>query len=405
MPGVGVVLPDASTVVDADSSSSRRWFPVALAVVTFSALSLAAGLTSDGFLEADACTHYLYARFALEEPHYFANVWGRPLCTGLYAIPAAVAGRAGVQVTSLLLALAIAAIAMRIAKLQGYRWPALALIFTLAQPLVFLHSFSELTELPFALVIACAFWAYRVRRFWLMALLVGLSPLGRPEGFGFIGLAALALVAHRKWQWLPLLVLPLVGWNHLGWVLYGRPGAWWRWLPDNWPYAPQSLYAAGHPLHFVAALPIITSPLIFPATLIGVGASVTAARSFLRDHVARCQVLIVVLPLLILVGHSALYATGKMASNGELRYMLVVAPFWGLLSAKGWEWVFMKLAWRRPMLWAGLAAILPAFVNLYWQVIPLTMSDDWHFARMIAQRYEQSELRHRHPYVCASHPA
>src|SRR5687767_4513026 len=87
MPGVGVVLPDASTVVDADSSSSRRWFPVALAVVTFSALSLAAGLTSDGFLEADACTHYLYARFALEEPHYFANVWVARCARGCTRFP------------------------------------------------------------------------------------------------------------------------------------------------------------------------------------------------------------------------------------------------------------------------------------------------------------------------------
>jgi hypothetical protein len=94
-----------------------------------------------------------------------------------------------------------------------------------------------------------------------------------------------------------------------------------------------------------------------------------------------------------------------MASNGELRYMLVVAPFWGLLSARGWEWVFMRLELRRPMLWAGVAALLPLFANVYWQVIPLTMSDDWDYARTIARRYEQSDLRHRYPYVCASHPA
>src|SRR5688572_24564616 len=180
------VLPIAPAVTRESSTP----LAVAIAVLIFAGLSLTTGLTSDGFLEADACTHYLYARFAFEEPHYFANVWGRPLCTAVYSIPAAIAGRAGVRIASLVIALAIGAVAMRIAKLQNYRWPALALIFTLAQPLVFLHSFSELTELPFALLIGYAFWAYRAHKFWLMALLIGLSPLGRPEGFGFIGLAA-----------------------------------------------------------------------------------------------------------------------------------------------------------------------------------------------------------------------
>jgi hypothetical protein len=395
--------------------SARRWTPLtlALSVLVFAGLSLAAGLTSEGFLEADACTHYLYARFALQEPHYFANVWGRPLCTGLYAIPAAVAGRAGVQVMSLLIALAIATVAMRIAKLQGYRWPVLALIFTLAQPLVFLHSFSELTELPFALVIACAFWAYQVRNFGLMALLIGLSPLGRPEGFGFIFLAVMALVAHRRWQWLPLLALPLIGWNHLGWELYGRPGPWWRWLPDNWPYAQESLYEPGHPLHFIAALPVIVSPLLFPATLLGMWQSLRLKQNrdgdgfsiLLRDHRLRVQWLIALLPLSILFGHSVLYVLGKMASNGELRYLLIVAPFWGLLSAIGWEWIFQRFELCRPLLWAGVASILPVFVNVSWQVVPLTMSDDWREAEHVARWYGQRDEAGRYPYLCASHPA
>ena len=80
----------------------------------FSALSITCAITSAGFLEADACTHYQYARFALEEPHYLVNVWGRPFVTGLYAIPATLAGRIGVRITSLLCALAIGLIAASI---------------------------------------------------------------------------------------------------------------------------------------------------------------------------------------------------------------------------------------------------------------------------------------------------
>ena len=50
------------------------------------------------------------------------------------------------------------------------------MIFTLAQPLAFLHSFAELTELPFALLLAGAFWAYVRRRWWAVAILAGLLP-------------------------------------------------------------------------------------------------------------------------------------------------------------------------------------------------------------------------------------
>src|SRR5207248_7344917 len=106
----------------------RTWVPIVLATAIFSSLSLAAALRSSGFLEADSCTHYQYARFALGEPHYLVNVWGRPFVTALYMVPAVLGHLMGVRFTSLALALAIASIAYKLAKDQGYRWPALAFI-------------------------------------------------------------------------------------------------------------------------------------------------------------------------------------------------------------------------------------------------------------------------------------
>ena len=386
------------------------YWAMTLGTMLFAGLSIACAVASDGFLEADACTHYMYARFAFQEPHYFVNLWGRPLVTGLYAVPAVLGGVLGVRLTSLALALLCGWVAYRLARAQHYRWPALAFVFTLAQPLVFLHSFSELTELPFAALIVLAFWAYRARQFALMAFLVGLGPLGRPEGFGFIGMAAVALVLHRKWYWLPLLAVPLIAWNHAGWEIYDRGMPWWRWLPSQWPWAQDSVYPSGHPLHFVALMPVVTSPLIFPAACIGAWRSLAAgwppARFFKLDHETRCQVLIAAIPLLILVGHSVLYALGKMASNGELRYLLVVAPFWALLSAKGWEWVFERFEWRGVLRWAGVAALLPALANHFlYTVVPLRQTEDWRRAKAVAEWYQgEPGLRERYPRLLASHP-
>ncbi|HEX2971607.1 MAG TPA: hypothetical protein VHP11_04710 [Tepidisphaeraceae bacterium] len=383
-----------------------------LSLAIFAILSLAAAITSKDFLEADGIVHYLYARFAFQEPHLFVNVWGRPFCTGVYAVPAAVAGLLGVRATSLVLALLSAGVTYRIAKGQEYCWPVLALIFMLAQPLVFLHSFSELTELPFVLLVALAFWAYQERQWMALAVLVGMMPTARPEGFGFIALAAVALLLHRRARWIPILAVPLAIWSAAGWALCGQPQPWLprmiRWIPEHWPYASTSVYPPGPLYHFVVMLPAIVSPLVFPAVLVGVWRSFQgwagAQAIFKVDHRTRCQWLIAVIPLLILVGHSVLYWLGRMASSGELRYMLVVAPFWALLAAKGWEWAFERCQWRRPILWAGVAALLPILANVAYQVAPLKMGIQTKRAQAVARWYESSELRQRYPRLAASHP-
>ncbi|WP_428938751.1 hypothetical protein [Fontivita pretiosa] len=379
------------------TTARQSLVPIGLSIGIFAALSVAAAVSSEGFLEADACTHYLYARFAWEQPHYFVNVWGRPICTGIYAVPALLGGRLGVRLMSCAIAIACALVAYRIAVNQRYRWPVLALIFTLAQPLVFLHSFSELTELPFSLLVGLAFWAYQRRRWPAMALLAGLMPLGRPEGFGFILLAAAALMAHRRWWWLLILPIPLILWNHAGWLLYGKPGPWWRWLADNWPYAGQSLYESGTVFRFVLFLPAIVSPIVFPATCVGITRSLMSRQ--------REQTLIAAIPLLILLVHSVLYAAGRLASSGEIRYMLVVAPLWGLLSACGWQWVFERFNWRRPVLFAGIAALAPILANVYYKVVPVVLDEDWHRARRAVLWYQHCGIAADFPRIATAHQA
>src|ERR1019366_8712825 len=138
----------------------------------------------------------------------------------------------------------------------------LAMVFLLAQPLVFLHSFSELTELPFALLISLGFLAYQRRQFFWLALEMGFGPLSRPEGFGFLMLAFIALVLHRRWWWTVVLLTPLVLWDYSGWRLDGSQGHWWQWLQHNWPYSEESLYEKGPLLYFVKLMPAVTSPFL-----------------------------------------------------------------------------------------------------------------------------------------------
>jgi hypothetical protein len=378
------------------------------AIIPFALCSVAVAIRSRGFLESDGGTHFLMARHAFEQPAYFVDVWGRPLCTGLFAVPAKVAGLVGVRMASLCMAIGCGLVALRIATIQQYQWPALALIFTLGQPLVFFHSFSELTELPFALVIGLAFLGYCQRRWWLMAVFAAISPLGRPEGFGFLLLAAIALVLHRQWKWLVILPVGLVGWSLAGHLLTGPADApWWRWIADHWPYEARSEYPSGSLFHFVMVLPVLVAPFAMPALFVGISKNVGTIldpRRLVSDHAARVDWLIAALPLGILLIHSVLFRLGRFSSNGSLRYLLIVAPFWGLLCARGWATIFQRFQWKQPLSWAALAIVMPGVVNWVYPFMPIKQSQSWAEAEQVVRWYRQSPERQKYPRIMSNHP-
>jgi hypothetical protein len=441
-----------------------RLAPQTIAVAIFIALSAAAAVTSQGFLDNDACTHYIYARFAFQEPYYFTDVWGRPLVTSIYAIPAWTLGRLGVRLTSMAVAVGTGLVTMGIARRQGYRWPVLALIFVLCQPIFFLHSFAELTEVPFAFLMAVGFLAYQGRRWLGVALVAGLMPTARPEGFAFLALAAAGLIVHRKdwwlpvlaatgaaivWAmirynpttgpayaiapqllpqvlaalagvalgfvivrrawWLPILLAPLAAWSIAGWFTNG--GYWhdrWfmnilTWIPQNWPYQARSEYPDGWLVHFLVLLPAVVSPLVFPAVVLGTWRSLKQGGS--DDHLRRCHWLIAAVPLMVLAGHSLLYWRGWMASNGELRYMLVVTPFWGLLAALGWQWAFERLGLSKPLIWAAAAALMPVLANLAYPIVPLRPEPEWSQAKQAEQWYRGASITADYPRLMSTHRA
>lgn len=397
--------PAASLAVPETSEKSIADRARLLAIAIFAILSCHCAFTSQGFVAADACMHYLYARFAIHEPAYLVDVWGRPLVTALYALPAAWGGRLAVRIVCLVIAILCADVAYQIARGQKLRWPVLALLFTLGQPLLFVYSFGEMTELPFALLIGFAFLAYQRKAFWLMASLVALSPLARPEGFGFLLLAGLALMYQRRSQWILVLPVPLVAWDIAGWIVTNHQGHWNRWLIDAWPYASHSLYGHGNLLSFVAQLPVIVSPLVLPGTLLGIGRAFSRDREETTDdaHLAHCRRWIALIPLLVLVAHSLLYWTGRLASFGEIRYLLVVAPLWGVLSAQGWEWIFARFQWRHPLAWAAAAILAPIAIDFYHPVVPIPLSQDWKIAQDLATLLNSPRFERR-PLLMAAHP-
>ncbi len=417
------------------------WMWLVAAFVCFIGVSIWGAVCSAGFLEADGCTHYMYARFAVDRHYLLIDVWGRPLVTAINALPAHFFGRLGVRFTSLAMALVCAIATYRIAVNQKYRLPVAAVIFLFAQPLFFLHSFAELTELPFAMVIVLAFWAYQRREFFVMTVLVAISPVGRPEGFGFVLLAAFALICHRRWWWLLILPVPLMIWSWAGYINARPVGPngiaiemhWWQWLIKNWPYEAQSNYGRGPIWWYVAQLPDIVGCLLVPAALIGGvwcwrnGKLFSPSPGIPRegrggggqpvdqsphpnpppeyrergqeDHRRRCDFVLAALPYGILLVHSVFWFFGKF-SGGELRYHLVVGPFWALVVARGYEVIADLLNFRRPLFIAAILAVRPLGVNKFYRVLPIDLNRDERVAQRIANQYlHDPSLRKNYPRV------
>ncbi len=410
--------------------SQRRSWPTAvwLPVAIFAVLSLWAAATSKGFLEADACTHYLSASFGFKQPLRFVSVWDRPLFMILYTPAAAWGGVIGARFVSLILALVCAWCAWRTAQKLKIPLPELAVIFTLGMPLVFLHSFAELTELPFAAVAGLALLAFLHRKWGAMSLLLALAPLGRPEGFGYLLLGAAALVLYRQWRWLLVLPAGLVAWSLVGWLMT-RPEPYGYgvldfllWLPRAWPYSAESMYEAGPLLlwkkqstgayasSFLLRLPMLVGPLLFPFVLVGTWVYLRDWRRKICDEGGRDALVTMLLPWCVLAGHSFLWWRGLMASNGELRYLLINAPQWAVIGAMGFAWAWPRLGLPvrklRPALLAGVLAAVPACANLYFRVVPLPLYEDDLLSIQVANWYrENDELRQKYPRLTASYIA
>jgi hypothetical protein len=216
-----------------------------------------------------------------------------------------------------------------------------------------------------------------------------------------------ALLAYRKWGWLPILLIPLFAWDLAGWLITHRPGPWWRWLHDAWPWSSQSAYGRGNPLVFIAAMPIVVTPLALPALLIGLAGSLSAGSRAQSMHLRVCRFCTALIPLFILAAHSLLRWTGMMGSLGEPRYMLTAAPFWAVLCARGWEWASARFDWKHPVAWAGIASLVPVLVNFACPAVPIHLSGEWAAARRFAGWYQSPqarEVRRDYPNVIASHP-
>lgn len=289
--------------------------------------------------QQDAGYHYLFARWAWREPYLLVDVWGRPLFTLIYSIPAQL-GYLGAKLFTVALGVATGWQTWRLALELRLERAQLVIPLLFLQPAYFALFSATYTEPLFAFLLVVALRLHLMNRVVGGMLVASLLILVRPEGF-FVGLLwGLAVLLDRRegwamWQRLLGTVLLASGallWWGAAWLITGDP----RWILHNWPqdWNPGSA-ANGHGpwWWYFALLPLIVGPLFLPQFLAG-----------LRLLLIRRHFLVgVAVFLLLFVLHSVLFVGGWFGAAGYARYLVCVSPVIAIITLAGWR----EIAWLR----------------------------------------------------------
>ncbi|MEK7845438.1 MAG: hypothetical protein AAB257_00550, partial [Nitrospinota bacterium] len=126
--------------------------------------------------QEDEVGHYLIAKYSWQHPLLFLDIWGRPLVTLLFSIPAQVSlglTRFLSSLISLIVVYLTTYLAQIVLKKNEVR---LVIPFLVFQPFYFLLSFGILTELIFSLIfILWLIFVYK-KRYTLATLFIALTP-------------------------------------------------------------------------------------------------------------------------------------------------------------------------------------------------------------------------------------
>jgi hypothetical protein len=321
-------------------SQRASWRAIAW-LVAFAIAGIALAIMYPDSYQQDGGTHFLFARDAWWNHALLVDVWGRPLFTALYAIPALL-GYLPAKLLTVAVCVATAWQCWRWAEDEGMSRAELAIPFLALQPSVLLLAGDTMTEPLFALGLVIALRLRRAGRVQGAMLLASLLPLARPEGFFVCVLWGIWTVADarvgdawwRRARTLPLLTVGVVAWWIAALLITRDP----LFILHNWPHqwAPTgALYGTAPWLEYwqlrydVVAMPLA---LFF-------------ALGFLSLLVRRKLGAATSLVAMLFVLHSVLRHFGLFGSAGYPRYFVCVAPAIALITLEGWNLV-VDLLWR-----------------------------------------------------------
>jgi hypothetical protein len=195
-------------------------------ILGLGAICLLVGLfyafNSPGTYQDDDVDRYYMARQALSDPELLLHGWGMPMALALFAVPARIAGYAGVEVTTVVISTGAAVMLGLAAQAVGLAFPWLAVLFLFFQPLFLELSYSALGEPMAALILSGVLWAWYRGRRDRAVVLSGFLPLARIDAGVLTVITLIAGWRHVGWGSRIGALVPVFLWNAAGFATTGE---------------------------------------------------------------------------------------------------------------------------------------------------------------------------------------
>lgn len=290
-------------------------------------------MNSNGFYFIDDSCHFNYNRHVLTSFNESIGSWHRLGRVWLFALPSQF-GLKGTQVFASLLFMLTIYISYRILILKKVKFPEWVVFAIGFQPVLFNISYSVLAELPAALLIVLSLYYHYKNRFAVSMILSSLIFMFRTEYYFVAGLLLLISLANRRWYSLLLIGIGPVLWFIISWIISGE---YWRFFYDMMLHARLPKISEGIDWYYYLAY----SPVIFGVIqtlffLVGILIYLSSRKVFQFG-----LIFLVVLGGFLVHTLAALKGLNATCSVGQLRYLAVIGPVFGIVSVLGlskfWE--------------------------------------------------------------------
>lgn len=277
----------------------------------------------------DSLTHYFMSRLSWSQPHFFLDLWGKPVFT-LLSSPFAQLGFIGLKLFNVCCGVMASFFSCLVARQLHKQWHWSILLIAFIAPAFYTYLFSGLTEPLAALLSIIAVWLCLSGRVALGFVLASFLPFARTEAEVFLVFFFLFGIFNKEFKKLPLLLTAYIVFSVIGGFIYGD----FLWIFTS-PYdSGGSVYGHGEWYHYLNRLRIM---LAIPGLIL---ATLGLVRFFIRwfQHQINWKTepwLIHGMFFSLLFGHSLVWTLGIYGSAGLERTLLTAFPFLWIVMLDG----------------------------------------------------------------------
>jgi hypothetical protein len=292
-------------------------------------------LKSNGFYFIDECSHYLYSRFVLQALPITVETWHRPIPQWLFAIPAQL-GHSFTMFFACGLFLCLLLLTYRIAVLHGIKHAEWVVILVGLQPTLFDISYACMTELPAACMMVLSYWYHLKGKHGWSLLIASLVIMCRSEMYVFAVFMFLLYASKREWKILPLVFVGPFLWIGSTTIISGNIMTFfneWTRFSNIGKFIPG--VSVTHYLENLHTTFGFAQVILFAAGII-----VIARAKRNADFGILYATVAITIILHTIAAAEIFHWTGSI---GELRYISVAGPFFGIVSVQGLSEILDKL--------------------------------------------------------------